>query len=429
MLLLHKYITFLAAVFLMSCSQSDVKVPDKGEQPGDDQEQPEDKLIGKTLPDWEEGFLDIHAINTGRGESSLLIFPDGTSMLIDAAGSLIDPNHEIPPPPQKPNTQISPGKVIAHYAQHFLPSGKLDYMMLSHFDPDHMGSYSSSLPLDPTGHFRMSGVTEVGAMIPVGTILDRGYPDYNFPKDMSNDKKMMNYRDYIQWAQQTNQTQPEQFQPGRNDQIVLKHDAAAYSEFKVQNILANGVIWTGSGTSTRNTFPDAASLVAADAAENIFSMGLVLSYGGFDYFTAGDLQYNGRSTYTWKDIETPIASVVPEVDVMKADHHGTANCNADALLQSLKPHTVVAHVWRDVHPNPTTVGRIYAVDGDCQIFTTNLTDANRGRLAQYISQLKGTQGHIVVRVKPGGEEYMVYVLDDNNEDYTVKAVYGPYQSK
>src|SRR5690554_174014 len=59
--------------------------------------------VGKVLPDWEEGYLDIHAINTGRGESQLLIFPDGTTMLIDAAGSLISPTHEIPPPTQKPN--------------------------------------------------------------------------------------------------------------------------------------------------------------------------------------------------------------------------------------------------------------------------------------------------------------------------------------
>lgn len=427
---LKEYIGLAVLLLLMSCSPAESGNPvNNGEDDDNGTQTP--SLIGETLPDWEEGYLDIHAINTGRGESTLLIFPDGTTMLIDAAGSLIDPNHEIPPPPQKPNTQVSPGAVITNYSRHFIQpaSNKLDYMMLSHFHPDHMGSYSKNLPMDPSNQFRMGGVTEVGANIQVDKILDRGYPDYNYPTNISGTAMMSNYIKFINWAKSEYGTQAEQFKAGLSDQITLQHDKGKYPTFKVQNIVANGKVWTGSGTSVTNTFPSQAELVSADAPENIFSIGFVLSYGDFDYFTGGDLQYNGRSSYAWKDIEAPIAEVVPSVDVMKANHHGTAHCNSEALLQKMKPHTVIAHVWRDVHPNPTTVGRMYAADADCQVFTTNLTDANKGRLAQYMSQLKGTQGHIVVRVKPGGAEYTVYVLDDNNQDYTVKQIYGPYQSK
>ena len=35
--------------------------------------------VGQPLPPWTAGTLDIHQINTGRGNSALLIFPDGTS--------------------------------------------------------------------------------------------------------------------------------------------------------------------------------------------------------------------------------------------------------------------------------------------------------------------------------------------------------------
>ena len=45
--------------------------------------------IGKVLPAWKEGYLDIHAINTGQGECTFFILPDGTTMLVDAG--------EIPP--------------------------------------------------------------------------------------------------------------------------------------------------------------------------------------------------------------------------------------------------------------------------------------------------------------------------------------------
>ena len=43
-----------------------------------------DVEVGKALPAWEEGVLDIHAINTARGECTYIILPDGTTMVVDA---------------------------------------------------------------------------------------------------------------------------------------------------------------------------------------------------------------------------------------------------------------------------------------------------------------------------------------------------------
>src|SRR4051812_13110964 len=39
---------------------------------------------GDMLPPWQEGYLDLHHINTGRGNAAFFIFPDGTTMLFDA---------------------------------------------------------------------------------------------------------------------------------------------------------------------------------------------------------------------------------------------------------------------------------------------------------------------------------------------------------
>jgi arginine repressor len=60
--------------------------------------------------------------------------------------------------------------------------------------------------------------------------------------------------------------------------------------------------------------------------------------------------------------------------------------------------------------------------GEREIFVTNLFDVNRVSLGeQMVSQLKSTQGHIVIRVKPGGESYQVYILDDSSESFTITA--------
>lgn len=393
-------------------------------------EKDQTSLIGKVLPDWEEGYLDIHAINTGRGESTLLIFPDGTTMLVDAAGSTISPTDAIPPPPQKPNSNVSPGLAITNYTRHFIKpaSNKINYLLLTHFDPDHMGSFSTSLSLGPDGTFRMGGITEVGANIPFDILIDRGYPDYDFPTNMKSNSRIANYIKFIDWAKKQGST-AEQFDVGKNNQIVLKEYPSTYTNFEVRNICSNGVVWAGSGSGSNNTLPSAAEVAAGNGAENIFSIGFVLSYGKFNYFTAGDLQYNDRSSYSWKDIEAPVATIVSAVDVMKANHHGTGNTNSTALLGSLKPQVVLIHPWRDVQPNPETISRMFTANGSVHIFTTNMTEANKPRLGANLSKLKAIQGHIVVRVNPGGNEYYVYVLDDSNQDYIVTGVFGPYKSK
>ncbi len=58
-----------------------------------------------------------------------------------------------------------------------------------------------------------------------------------------------------------------------------------------------------------------------------------------------------------------------------------------------------------------------------------MIEANRIVIGDLVDRLKSTQGHIVLRVAPGGDTFQVIILDDSAETYRVKAVFGPYQSK
>jgi len=42
------------------------------------------QTAGGPLPAWTEGTLDIHHISTGSGNSAFFVFPDGTTLLVDA---------------------------------------------------------------------------------------------------------------------------------------------------------------------------------------------------------------------------------------------------------------------------------------------------------------------------------------------------------
>ena len=59
--------------------------------------------IGKALPLWSEGCLDIHFINTGRGECCFYILPDGTTLLVDA-GEIETDNETVA---QRPNSTFA----------------------------------------------------------------------------------------------------------------------------------------------------------------------------------------------------------------------------------------------------------------------------------------------------------------------------------
>ncbi len=385
--------------------------------------------IGHVLPDWEEGCLDIHAINTGRGESTLYILPDGTTMLVDAAGSTMGMDDDpIPPTAPKPNGSITSGQVIINYVKHFIrpANTKLNYLLLTHFDTDHMGNFDTSLPMAPAGNFRMGGITEVGASLAFDKLIDRGW---EYPKNRASETRIANYRTFINWAKTAYSATYEEFDVGKNDQIVLKKNPSKYTDFSVRNLFANGYVWTGAGSEKRNTFPSVENILAADPAENVYSIAFHLKYGRFDLFAGGDLQYNDKSNYAWKDVEAPVAQVMTAVDVMKANHHGTSNCNSQALLNKLSPKAIFIHTWRDVQANAETLGRMYTASPDCKIFLTNTTDPNKERLSAHLAKLNSLDGHIVIRVQPDELfTYCVYILDDTNENYIVKKAFGPYFS-
>ena len=95
-----------------------------------------------SLPDWQQGYLDIHQISTGRGDAAFMILPDGTTLLVDAGDlGVFTGKQEIMP--QVPDDSKRPAEWIARYITHFSAplknGGAIDYALLTHYDDDHIG--------------------------------------------------------------------------------------------------------------------------------------------------------------------------------------------------------------------------------------------------------------------------------------------------
>lgn len=392
-------------------------------------------MIGRPLAAWSEGELDIHHIHTGRGDALLFVFPDGTSLLEDASGRTA----ERPPFsfPTRPDASRPPGEWVARYVRRALPRGAagLDYALLSHFHGDHMGVVDAQSPASRLGgDYRLSGITHVAELLPIARLIDRGWPEYDTPRRLDT-STMRNYRRFVDWQVRHRGLVMERFQPGHNDQIRLLHKPAAYPRFEVRNLYANGELWTGAGSGTRRLVPPFDEGAGPHLTENKLSIAFRLRYGRFDYFSGGDLSSIDEETSAdppaWLDVETPVAQASGPVDVLKANHHGSWDANSVPFLAALRPRVIVVTARADGHPAVNTYRRMTSTriwPGARDIFITHLSAAT-ATTTYGSTEAAGTQGHVVVRVAPGGGTYRVFMLDDSDESMRVRSVHGPYASR
>ena len=387
--------------------------------------------IGKPLPTWSEGQLDIHHINTGRGDSILSILPDGTTLLLDASDGQANP---LPAPfgmPTKPDNSRQAGEWVARYilrALRNVPEKQIDYALLSHFHGDHIGAVRPASKMSAAGGYALTGISEIPEYIPVRKIIDRNWPDYNYPAPL----KLDNYRKFLDWQIQHRGLAVEQFKPGHDDQIALRRTPAAYPTFEIRNLIANGRVWTGRGTETRE-LANAKDGELLD--ENQSSIAFRLTYGKFDYFSGGDLDAKTRvllrNSLPWQDVEPAAAKASGPVDVLKANHHGSWDANCAEFLGILQPRVIVVTSRADGHPAVATYQRMLSRNlwpGPRDIFITNVTPSTEATTYN-LDKAQSKQGHVVVRVDAGGDTYRVYALDDADEEQRVKAAFGPYAAK
>jgi hypothetical protein len=89
-------------------------------------------------------------------------------------------------------------------------------------------------------------------------------------------------------------------------------------------------------------------------------------------------------------------------------------------------------VWSSDHPGHDVLARMLSkrlYPDDRFVLATNMPQANRDVIGPLLDELLSQQGHIVIRVEPGGARYRALILEDADESMQVKAVHGPYSSR
>ena len=414
------FITFL---MLAACGQKPDEENQGGEQPS---KAPNEAAIGDVLPLWQEGWLDIHAISTGRGECTFFMMPDGTSMIIDA-GEVVTSTTSPVSVTQRPNSNTRAYFTQSRYIKHFLEASGhdyLDYAVMSHFHIDHFGTPKGKGFIVSSEGYTQTGLMALYTTLPYKKLIDRAWsaddPEYEFVKTSATSYSAGlhgDYTNFVKYATSTKGLVMERFQAGTDKQLTLCYNAAKYPSFKIFNYGVNGEYWNG--TSMVDAYGSAIPY------ENGACCISLISYGKFDYYTAGDAGGNTK-------MAVPVAKVIGRpIEAMKADHHMSVNCLPKAQMSILKPKVIVTQSFarRTDQPMLETIkdlldGAYY--DTGVSLYFTGVDDV----ITTPNKDLYGhchVNGHVVIRVAPGGGRFWVFQLDDTNNIYRIKSVEGPFE--
>lgn len=375
------------------------------------------------LPPRAAGEMDIHHIDTGRGNSTLIVAPDGTLIMIDAGASLSAPSTSSA---ARPDASLRPGQWAGRYARQY--GEAIDILVATHIHPDHIGDVSEALPWSSDGTYRLSGVSDVAAELPIRRLIDRAFPDFG-DRPPPEAPFTRNYLAYLR-ARHARGEAVEAFEVGSDQQIRLNRPKA-FPTFSVRNLAANGRVWSGQGKPARDYLSERPRGAAVD--ENTCSVALRLSYGAFSYFAGGDLiadTEDGRAP--WRDIETPVARLAGRTEVAAANHHGYFDACGPAFVEALRAQVYVIQAWHATHPGQAQLQRLLGAwegKATADVFATDLLQANRDLNGRFVPQMRSTQGHVVIRVASDGATYRVFVLDSTRLPSPVKAVFGPYHCR
>jgi beta-lactamase superfamily II metal-dependent hydrolase len=368
------------------------------------------------LPAWTVGHFDIHHIDTARGNSTLLIFPDGTTMMIDAGAVTDAPAGTTNR--ARPNDSRRPGEWIAIYAAAHTPAKRLDYFLATHIHPDHV-----------------VGLADVDALLPITTFIDRGFPNYAPTQLPLKAPFAQAYLDFLR-SRAVAGAKVEAAQVGSTQQIGLRKNPARFANFAARILSANGNIWSSSTHAVEAHLGSVTSSTTAHGNENLFSIATRFTYGAFSYFTGGDLDADTNDgRFPELDIETPVARAAGRTEVAVANHHGYFDACGPAFTNALDAQAYIIPAWDIGHPGSAQMQRMLGAwdsnnsKATHDVFTLELLPQNALLNRRFASQLKSQQGHVVVRVVPGGGTYSIYTLDSTTENGNITGVFGPYHSR
>jgi competence protein ComEC len=231
--------------------------------------------------------LEIYFIDVEGGQSTLIVTPAGKSVLVDAGyGGARGPRDS--------------DRILA--VLHEAGVDRINYMLVTHFHPDHLG-----------------GLPAVAERVPIDMFIDYGEP-------MGTDRMALGvFRAY----EPIRATRPH-LHPNAGDFLPLE-------DVEVQILSEGGTLIQKPlpGAGQHNPACEMVEDYVDDGTENFRSIGFRLRLGAFRFVDLGDLSGN-----TLTSLACPVDLLGP-ASVYLVAHHGNYDSNVPALLAALRPQASI----------------------------------------------------------------------------------------
>lgn len=327
----------------------------------------------------EDRPLEIFFIDVQGGAATLLVTPEGESVLLDTGW---------------PGEGDRDPKRIAHVLKDVAKLDHLDHLVTTHWHIDHFGGVEGLSKLVKIDHFWDRG-------LPGDKIAGLDFPDG--PKD--DDPLLVAYLAASKGKRKTLKA---------GDKLPLRGETAATV------LVSGGRGGDSTGTGANPQCENGPADMEVDHSDNARSLGLLFRLGNFDFIDLGDLTWNIESKLACPADMTRALGGRPAVDqaldVYQVTHHGMNISNHPTLVRTVSPTVTVmnngprkggsAEVVRLLRTVPSIQAnyQLHKNEG-----TSDADNAPRG----FIANTDPSGGQFIrVTVAPDGKTFRVRIGED-----------------
>ncbi|MFP6763983.1 MAG: MBL fold metallo-hydrolase, partial [Planctomycetaceae bacterium] len=313
-----------------------------------------------------DGRLDIYFIDVEGGAATLLVTPEGESLLIDSG---------------YPDFGGRDRDRIVKVAMEQAGIKQIDHAMVSHWHRDHYGNHASLME-----------------KIRITDFWDRGIPDA-LQEDAQFEDRIGGYRKASQNSSKT--VQPGDTLPLKSGKVPLSLKIVTAS----RNVIRN--------TGDPNPFAAEHQAAAEDKSDNAASVSSLLQFGSFRFLTCGDLTWNIEAK-----LVTP-NNPIGKVDVYMVTHHGLPSSNNPVLVKAIDPIVAVmcnGPTKGGAEQTQKTLRSVASLKHLYQLHRNVKLTAEQQTPAAFIAntgQTEGCEGVFVkLSVAPDGRKYTIQIGPD-----------------